>query len=75
MQNSMSNFSGLAMSRMEMKKVKGGVVICSFSTYNGSSWSGKCASNNVNTCFGYAQTQAAAFNKAASYPGISYSCY
>jgi hypothetical protein len=74
MKNLMSNFSGLAMSRMEMKKVTGGVT-CSFETSDGIRWEGLCASSDVNQCFGYAGQQAAYVNKAAGYPGISYECH
>lgn len=62
MQNLLSNFSGLALSRAEMKKVLGGVwctIIYKFRDGSTMNNSGNCSGSSASQCQNYAHKQVA----------------
>ena len=61
MQNLMLNFSGLALSRKEMKKVLGGITCSTTYTFsNGSTMNttGGCSSSSTSKCYSYSSNTA-----------------
>lgn len=70
----LEKFSGNVISKKEMKKIVGGDIDCTFSVNGGPTYTGSCASSNLEQCGNYAMTQAANLNAAAGYPGVSWEC-